>query len=123
MEAISSILPHLIRGMWATFLDVTDAFLSVSLSLPIQKYICFVLNGKEGFYVSKASIWTDFSPLGFLQANETHQEKSKTPESSCLVLPGRLSDCGSSKSSLRPPYILDSRSVGVARFQYQRGDV
>ena len=46
MEAISSILPRLIRGMWATSLDVTDAFLSVSLSLPIQKYFCFVLHGK-----------------------------------------------------------------------------
>ena len=46
MEAISSILPHLHPGMWATSLDVTDAFLSVKLSLPIQKYFCFVLNGK-----------------------------------------------------------------------------
>ena len=46
MEAISSILPRLIRGMWVTSLDVTDAFLSVSLSLPIQKYFCFVLHGK-----------------------------------------------------------------------------
>ena len=32
MEAISSILPHLLQGMWATSLDVTDAFLSVSVS-------------------------------------------------------------------------------------------
>ena len=46
MEAISSILPHLHPGMWATLLDVTDAFLSVKLSLPIQKYFCFFLNGK-----------------------------------------------------------------------------
>ena len=45
MEAISSILPHLSRGMWASSLDVTDAFLSVKLSLPIQRYFCFVLNG------------------------------------------------------------------------------
>ena len=46
MEAISSILPHLLPGMWMSSLDVTDAFLSVKLSLPIQKYFCFVLNGK-----------------------------------------------------------------------------
>merc|ERR1712215_239249 len=46
MEAISSILPHLHPGIWATSLDVTDAFLFVKLSLPIQKYFCFVLNGK-----------------------------------------------------------------------------
>ena len=45
MEAISSIIPHLSRGMWASSLDVTDAFLSVKLSLPIQRYFCFVLNG------------------------------------------------------------------------------
>ena len=42
MEAISSILPHLSKGMWVSSLDVTDAFLSVSLSLPIHSI--FVLS-------------------------------------------------------------------------------
>ena len=36
MEAFSSILLYLSRGVWASSLDVTDVFLSVKLSLPIQ---------------------------------------------------------------------------------------
>jgi len=45
MESISSILPFLSQGMWATSLDVTDAFWSVSIGPEFQKYLCFVLDG------------------------------------------------------------------------------
>ena len=45
MEAISSILPYLSQGMWATSLDVTDALLSVSVTVEFQKYFCFILDG------------------------------------------------------------------------------
>ena len=37
-----------------------------------------------------------------------------------LVLPGRFSYNVLSKNPLCPPYSLDSRSVGVSRFQFQR---
>ena len=46
MEAVSSILPYLVQGMFATSLDVTDAFLSVKVNKAFQRYLCFVLNGK-----------------------------------------------------------------------------
>ena len=45
MESISSILPFLSQGMWATSLDVTDAFWQVSIRPSFQKYLCFVLDG------------------------------------------------------------------------------
>ena len=75
------------------------------------------------FIFSKAPIWSDYSALGSLQAIETYQVKSKTQENPCLVLLGRFSDNDSSKDPLCPPYSLDSRSVGVSRCQFQRGEV
>ena len=79
MEAISSILPHLIQGIWASSLDVTDAFLSVSLSQPFQRY--FLLYPEwVGFYVPQTPIWADYSPLGLFQTDENHQEISKASE-------------------------------------------
>ena len=44
MESLSKILPHIVQGMWASSLDVTDAFMSVKISPLFQKYFCFVLN-------------------------------------------------------------------------------
>ena len=45
MESISSILPFVSQGMWATSLDVTDAFWSISIRPSFQPYLCFVLDG------------------------------------------------------------------------------
>ena len=66
MEGISSVLPHLLPGMWASSLDVTDAFLSVKLSQPIQRFFCFVLNGKV-FMFLRLPFGLTSAPWAFLR--------------------------------------------------------
>ena len=122
MEAISSILPHLSRGMWASSLDVTDAFLSVKLSLPIQKYFCFFPEW-ESLYVPKAPLWSDHGSLGLLKTHETNQEVFKITQTSGFVLPGRLPYCGPSQSIMLHSHDLGSRPSRMAGFHDQREKV
>ena len=45
METLEKVLEGVVQSMWATSLDVTDAFLSVAINLEFQKYFCFMMNG------------------------------------------------------------------------------
>ena len=45
METLDIVLGFVSQMMWASSLDVTDAFLSVKLHPLFQRYFCFILDG------------------------------------------------------------------------------
>ena len=51
METLDKVVVMITQIMWATSLDVTDAYLSVPIHLWYQKYFCFILNGVVYMFV------------------------------------------------------------------------
>ena len=50
METLRSILPHLHRGMWATSIDLADAYFHVPIHPDCQRFLTFVFEGTHYCY-------------------------------------------------------------------------
>ena len=51
MEHLGKILPNVWQQMWATSLDIVDAFLAVLIAKAFQKFFCFNFNGQTYMFL------------------------------------------------------------------------
>ena len=51
MEHLGKILPNVWQSMWATTLDIVDAFLAVLIAKIFRKYFCFYFNGQTYMFL------------------------------------------------------------------------
>ena len=66
METLNEVLKFVNQVMWATSLDVTDAYLTVPIHESCQKYFCVFLVGKV-YMISRLPLGLTMVPWVFLQ--------------------------------------------------------